>query len=357
MKVKKKILGLICALFAMTLLTTNVYARELAIADETVVEEGEYNSLRLVAGNTVTTRAKVDGISLVAGNDITFEGHVSYGFYAGNGIKINGTIEKDAFIAGNGITIGDSATIGRDLYVAGSTIIINANVGRDLNAGGEKIDISGITINGDAYLDSEELIMNEDTVITGKLSYLEKAKVTGIEQAKIGSVETRKVREVNVKVNRMNDVYEFLISLLAAYIVVSVLFYLIPSTKEKLSSLELKFEPIAKRIGLGLAILFIVPIICLIALFTGILTPISLITACIYGIALYLSSLLSAFIIGNVLNTKVFKNDNPYVSLLIGITIVRVLGIIPVIGFWIIAICALHGLGLIYKFINNDSKK
>lgn len=353
---KKKFLGLMCCLFAMMALTTNVYARELWVADETVVEEGEYNSLRMAAGNTVTTKAKVDGISLVAGNDVTFEGQVSYGFYAGNGIKINGIVEKDAFVAGNGITIDSNAVIGRDLYVAGSTIKINTNIGRDLNAGGEKIDISGITINGDAYLDTAELIMNQDTVIVGKLSYLEKTKVTGLELAKIGSVETRKTTEVKVKVNPMTGVYAFVISLLAAYVVMAALFYIMPSTKEKLAKLEIKFDSVAKTVATGLAIFFVIPIICLIAIFTGILTPLAIITLCIYGIALYLSSLLSSYIIGNLINTKLFKNNNAYLSLLIGIVLVRLVGIIPVIGFWIIAICALHGLGLIYKFINNSKK-
>ena len=213
-----------------------------------------------------------------------------------------------------------------------------------------------IVDNGDAYLDTAELIMNQDTVIVGKLSYLEKTKVTGLELAKIGSVETRKTTEVKVKVNPMTGVYAFVISLLAAYVVMAALFYIMPSTKEKLAKLEIKFDSVAKTVATGLAIFFVIPIVCLIAIFTGILTPLAIITLCIYGIALYLSSLLSSYIIGNLINTKLFKNNNAYLSLLIGIVLVRLVGIIPVIGFWIIAICALHGLGLIYKFINNSKK-
>ena len=355
-KLKKKFLGLICCLFAFGLLIPSVYARELAIAGETVNEEGEYDSLRLAAGNTVTTTAKVDGISFVAGNIVTIAGNVSYGFYAGNSITINGTIVKDAFIAGNDITIGSDAIIGRDLYVAGSKVKVNANVARDLNIGAEKIDISGIVISGDAHLDAEELIMDESTVIVGKLSYLDSAKVTGLDKASIGSVETRKVKEATVKANRMNNIYDFIVRMLAAFVVMSVLFYIMPNAKEKLTKLEIKFASIAKTTATGLAIFFIVPVVCLIALFTGILTPIALITACVYGISLYLSSLLTAYLIGMAINTKLIKNDNPYLSLLIGIVIVKVLSIVPIIGFWIEAICALHGLGLIYKFINNPKK-
>ena len=341
----------------MTLLTTDVYARELAIADEEVLEEGEYESLRLAAGNRVVTKATVDGLSFVAGNDVTFEGNVSYGFYGGNNITIAGTINKDAFIAGNSITISNNAVIGRDLYVAGSSIKIDTDIGRDLNAGAIKIDISGITINGDAHLDSDELIMDENTIIIGKLSYLEKTKVTGLDKVKYGSVETRKVKEVDVKVNRMDSIYDFIISLIGAYIVMAVLFYIVPKSREKLDKVELKFGDIAKTTGIGLVVLCIVPLICLIAMFTGFLTPIALITVCLYVIAIYLGTLLSSYIVGSLINTKLFKNNNPYLSLLVGILVVRLIILIPVIGFWIGAIMLLHGLGLVYKYITASRKK
>lgn len=353
---KKKILCLFCGLLAMTILTTNVYARELAIADDTVNEEGEYNSVRLVAGNKVTSSAKVDGISLIAGNDVTIEGNVTYGFYAGNNINLNGTIEKDAFIAGNGIVIGENAIISRDLFIAGNTIKIETNIGRDLHAGSVRVDLSGITVNGDAYLDAEEIIMDEDTVITGKLSYIEDAKITGLDKATIGSTETRKVEELTIKVNFMSTVYDFIVSIVASFIVMAVLFYIMPSSKEKLDNLELKFESIAKTTAIGIAILFVVPMVCLIAVFTGILTPIALITICIYAIAIYLGTLLTSYVVGNVINKKLFNNDNKYLSLMVGIIIVRLAILIPMLGFWIGAIALLHGLGLIYKFITSRTQ-
>ena len=353
---KKKILCLFCGLLAMTILTTNVYARELAIADDTVNEEGEYDSVRLVAGNQIVSKAQVNGLSLIAGNEVSIDGTYEYGFYAGNSITVNGTIEKDAFIAGNSILIGDNAKIGRDLFVAGNSIKIATNIERDIHIGTNKIDLRGISIGGDAFIDAEEIIMDEDTVITGKLSYLEDAKVSGLDKGKIGSIETRKIEEVTIKVNFMSTVYEFIVSILASYVVMAVLFYIIPSSKTKLDNLELKFESIAKITAIGLAILFVVPMVCLIAVFTGILTPIALITLCIYAIAIYLGTLLTSYVVGNVINKKLFNNDNKYLSLMVGIIIVRLAILIPMLGFWIGAIALLYGLGLIYKFITSRTE-
>ena len=353
---KKKILVLLCGLFAISLATTNVYARELATAGDTVNEEGEYDSVRLAAGNKVVSSAKVDGISLIAGNDVTINGNVEYGLYAGNSIIINGTIEKDAFIAGNGIIINENAIINRDLFVAGNSIKINTNIGRDLHVGASRIDLSGITIAGDAVIDAEEIIMDEDTVITGKLSYIEDARLIGLDKAKIGSTETRAVKEVTIKANFMSTVYDFIISIIASYIVIAVLFYIIPSSREKLDNFELQFDNIAKNTAIGIAVLFVVPLVSLIALVTGILTPIALITICAYIIAIYVSTLLSSYIVGKLINTKLFNNDNQYISLMIGIIVVRLAILIPMLGFWIGAIMLLHGLGLIYKFITTRSE-
>ena len=193
---KKKVLGLFSALLIAFMLTLNVNALEIVNAGETVVEEGEFNSTRLVAGNKVTDKSKVDGISFVAGNDITLEGSAPYGFYAGNIVTVNKEIERDLFIAGNSINIGSDAKIGRDLFIAGNTIKINANIERDIRVGGTSVDLSGITIGGDAYIDASEIVMDENTTITGKLTYYKDAKVTGLEKAKIGTVETKEFDEV-----------------------------------------------------------------------------------------------------------------------------------------------------------------
>ena len=353
---KKKILSLFTILFASVFMFSNVSALELTQTGENVLQEGDYNSLRLVAGNTVTSSANIDGLSLIAGNTITANGHVTYGLYAGNTLTINEYVDKDLFVAGNGITIGENATITRDAFVAGNSVTINTNIGRDLRAGASRINISGITINGDAYLDAEEIIMNEDTIINGELTYLEKAKVTGLKEATIGSVETTKLPEVKIEVNPMNNIYNFIFTIVAAYIVMLVLFYLLPTSKERIDKVELKVSPIFKTIGIGLLVLIVVPLATLIAMFTGVLTPIALITAAIYVIAIYLSTLLTAYVIGNLINDKLFKNSSIHLSLIIGIVLLKLLKLIPVVGGWIYALAMFYGLGLIYKYIASRNK-
>ena len=219
------------------------------------------------------------------------------------------------------------------------------------------VDLSGITIGRDAYIDAEEIILNEDTVILGVLSYTEDAKVKGLNLASVGSIEKRAIPQVNVKIDVRDTIYSLIIGIIGSFIVMLVLFYLLPNTKEKLNNIKLDFIDILKTSGIGLLVLICTPLICIIALFTGVLVPLSIITICIYVISIYLSKILVSYIIGNLINTKLFKNDNTYLGLAIGIVLIRFLILIPVIDGYITFITMIYGLGLIYKYITIRKSK
>ena len=350
---RKKILSFLSIFLVMVLVNTRVYANSIAEAGDTVNQEGEYDSIRLVAGNKVTSTARIDGLSLIAGNEVIVSGTNTYGFYAGNSILISSNITKDLFVAGNKIVIQKEAVIGRDVFILGSDVTVMSDVARDLRIGAEAVNLSGITINGDACIMADNIKMDEGTVILGKLTYPEDANVIGIDKAKVMDIEKTKSKEIVVNVNYYDSIVSFIISVCAAYIVLLVLFYLLPNTKNKLDKLELKADMIFKNMGIGFLVLICVPLVFIITIFTSILTPLALILGCVYVVAIYLASLLTAYFIGNTLNKKIFKNDSKYLALLIGIILVRLVKLIPSIGPFLGFICLIYGMGLIFKYISS----
>ena len=349
---KKKLFSLLSALVISFFTISNVQAVEVAKAGDVVTEEGVYSSTRFVAGNKVTNKANIDGISFVAGNEVTLEGSSEYGFYAGNILNISENIQKDLFVAGNSITINSNAIIGRDAYIAGNTVVIKSNITRDLRAAGTVVDLSGITIGGDVYIDSDEIILDANTVIAGKLSYLKDTSVSGLNNAKVGSVDVRE-NEYDFKTKAI----DFVVSIVSAFVVLVVLFYLIPSSREKLNNLELSFGSIAKTSGIGLLALIVVPILSIIILSTGYLFPIAFISLAVYGICLYLAFLASYYVVGNKILSKLFNNDNKYLAILCGVVVVKLIGLIPYIGGFVSIVSLVYGLGLIYKFIKSNASK
>lgn len=354
---KKKILSLFSILLIIFFAINNVYALEIAEAGDAVTEEGTYESLRFVAGNKVTSKATIDGIGFAAGNDLYLEGNVTYGMYAGNMITISGNINKDLLVAGNKIIVTADATIGRDVYIAGNQIEIKTNLPRDLRVGGSSIDLSGITIAGDAYLDTERIIMNEDTVITGTLTYYDDAKVIGLDKATIGNTITKTIDKVNIEYGFKERAYAFIVSVVAALITMICLLHFIPTTKEKLDKLDLSFGNIAKMTCVGLLALVVIPLISLFALFTGFLTPLAIIVLAIYFISIYMASLFVCYIVGNVIASKLFKKDDMYLALAIGILIIKLVKLIPILGSYIGAVILFYGIGIIYELIKNIKTK
>ena len=101
---------------------------------------------------------------------------------------------------------------------------IKSNINRNLNMGATSVDISDITIGGDAYIMADEIIMNERTVITGKLSYGEDSNVIGLNEATIGSKELVKNVDIDITYTLKDKAIDFLFSLVGAYLVMLVLF-------------------------------------------------------------------------------------------------------------------------------------
>lgn len=348
---KKKVYKILTVILTIILSINSVYALKVTEADDTVIQEGTYDSARFVAGNEITNKATIDGLSLIAGNDLTLEGNVTYGIYAGNTILVNEKVEKDLFVAGNSITIDTNANIGRDVYIAGNKVKIKTNIERDLRVGAQSVDLSGITINGDAYIASDRIILDENTVITGKLTYQKDTKISNLDVAQIGSTKVLDTKEKVVKISFKNTIYDFVISYCAALVTMIVLFYMIPKLKDRLNSLELNIEKIAKTTGIGVLVLIVTPLVLLIAIFSGILTPISLITLVLYIASIYISTLLVGYIIGNIIINKYVAKNNTYLSLACGILLIKLVKLIPVVGNIIGAIILLYGLGIIFSLI------
>ena len=341
---------------ALTIGATEIDTRDVLYADDNVSVDGTQDSSQFVFGNSVKINSEVFGAQFSAGNTLDVNGSSEYGFYAGNMITINSNIAKDLFAAASTINIGSDAVIGRDAYLAAASIKINANVERDLRAGAGTIDISGITINGDAYLDADEIIMDAKTVITGKLSYVKDTKIVGKETATIGSIDEKDAKDFGkVEITFGSTISSCLIGAVGAIIVAIALFYMAPSFKKKLDDEELSAGRIGSNLGKGIAALFLIPIISLIAIITGIFTPLGLIMLALYVIGIYLASVVSGYIIGRLIMTNVFKKDNQYLSILVGILLIRLLGLVPIASGIVTVICLLYGLGLLYNTIKKTN--
>ncbi len=335
-------------------LTTKAYTQDgLFRADYDVTVNDEMQGSGFIAGNTVAINNKINGILFGAGYTVNVTGESDYAFVAGNILNIKGASFKDGFIAGQIIKVENVNAI-RDMYIAGQKINLTGNVGRNLYVAGEDVVIDGV-IAGNVYVDSSNITINSNAVINGKLVYNEDSKVVISKDANLNSKETYKNKsasiEVDPKVSFGSTIISKLIdtatSLLNILAVGLLMVLLIPALFKKLK--EIEANRLLPSFAWGLLILIAVPIVSLIAIITYVGISTGIIATVLYGVLVYISTIISAYTVTSlILKDKV---KNPYLVLLIGLSCLYIIKLIPFLGGLTTFAFICLGLGLLTNLI------
>lgn len=345
----RKFKQLLMVLIMMLFVPMFVSAAGIVEADDQITTEGEYYSNKVIAGDKVTNEAYIDGLALLTGNSVKNNGKLSYGFLAGNDITIKGEIEKDLFAAGNDITIEEDAIIPRDVYLAGNKVVIKANIGRTLYVTANTLDLRDVTVNGNVKTAVEEILVNDNTVINGTLSYEENTIIGNLDAATINDVVTYK--ESTVKPSFKEEVIDTTSSTIALLVTVLVLFIVFKQLRETIDEIEFDVASFVKNIILGFAFLIVVPVASVLLMITGVFLPLSLIALALYAIVLYLSVGIGSYVIGRLLWNITKKDHNWFIDLIIGIVLVNIVGLIPVVGEIVESLITFYGIGLIASLL------
>ena len=144
------------------------------------------------------------------------------------------------------------------------------------------------------------------------------------------------------------------ISYMSLAIIFALLTFAIPKAFEKIHS---KYESFDFGQGVetftkGLVTLIVVPVLAVILLFTYVGIPLSLISIALYVIAIYLSTLFAAYLLGYKLWQKFFNKDlNILLVGVLGLIVLFVLELIPGITVIISILKLMIGLGVIWDLV------
>ena len=307
--IKKLFILLIISSF---LILPNVYAEDnnyLNISNNTVKT---VNHSMFTAGDDVSTNNMVKGIDFTAGNNLNINGSSEYGMFAGNSINFKGMVTRDLFVAGNQIVIDSSANIARDLYVAGNTITISADIKGNIFLAASEVIIDSKEIGGDVTLNSGKLTISDNTKINGTLKYNDNIDYSNT-NASIKEIKTYHVDE---------------------------------KSKD-----EVKKDKVFKTFGNGFLFLIAVPVISVILMISIVCIPLAIIALILYGIIIYLSSIISSVYFGRLIGNKILKLNNIYLQILIGVVITRLIRLIPIIGGLYSFVIVILGVGLVYNMM------
>lgn len=334
---------------ATVVIGKNEVLKNLYVAGNTVNVDGEVKSDLVAAGGTVDVNNNIEDDLLAAGGTLNIRGDIGKNArIAGGSIYVSGKIGQDLIIGGNSINLDKNSEIDGDLISAGSVVSINGNVKGKVYASGEKISING-QIDGDIVIKNvSDLTIGDSAKINGKLSYSSPNEANISSGASIvGGVDYKKI-STGEHVWEAMRATEILYGILMSFIALLVLVLMFP--KPAKSVVESAFKNYWAKIGWGLFILLVVPIISIFLMITIIGIKLAVIVCLTYGLLLLISTLLFPLIAGSYI-IKLFKKDKDlrvdWLSALVGVVSLTLIGFIPIIGWITVAFLFLLSLGIL----------
>jgi len=357
---KKRIALLLVVVLSLVILPVQAKDYSNFKADDNLAVSGQIGATLFAAGNSVKTTSEVDGASFIAGNMLSISSKQDYLFAAGNNVMLSKVEAKDAFVAGSFITVEDSTI--RDLYAAASTITINSDITRDLFVGGETVEING-KVFGDVSAACENIILGPDAAITGKLIYPKESKLEGRED-QIGEIETYKTaskKDVNVdiKISPVGMIIAKVLGTLYKYVAMLLISIILLALNkrvfERIEEADKSFGKVALTSLIGFGVLCLLPFAAIITMITVIGIPLAFVSLIVYGLAIYLSIIPTAYYFGNMMFGKSIKNK--YLLLTLTLLILYVLKAIPIIGGVVGFISLIFGLGMYISLLKEKATK
>ena len=326
--------------------------KNLYTAGGQVIVDANSSKDAVIAGGTVTVNGNTADDLIVAGGNIYLKGNVGGSTrVAGGTINVDGKITGDLVILGGTVYVSSNAAIGGDVVVAGGSLVIDAPVAGSIQFAGGSLEINN-TVGGDINAKlSRGLILDANANIKGTLNYQSPLEYQRDANAKTSG-------QVNFTQRNLNRTaafaalltIAFFIRLVAVLITSLLLFYFF--RKPFTSAVEnTRNGGFWKNIGIGFLVLVVTPIVGILLLATIIGYYLAIITFLAYILTLIISGIIGSVALGSWMlwrvNGREFRVD--YRAILVGLIVVAILRVIPLVGWLVMLLVLLTGLGAVSR--------
>jgi cytoskeletal protein CcmA (bactofilin family) len=322
-----------------TLLSTQTVHGDLYTASRNVSIDGNVDGDLFVGGGQVRVSGNVTGDVFVGGGQVTIDGTIGESLrVAGGDVSLGGKVARNFSAAGGNISIERSATVTGDVDVAGGQITIGGSVGKVQVASGE------LTVTGTAK-------------VNGPLDYTSK-NTASIEQ---GSAVSGKVTHHYPKAHNRNwhGIANFFKVMFMLSVLLSALIFLwvLPRSSQALA--ETWRDRFPSSLLWGLLSIIVWPILAILLLITGVGIPLGIGMFMTYAAVLFLSLIVGAISLGNWVESALQRKAVPvgWLSAILGVILVELLGFVPILGFIILLLVYLAGLGTLVRLSASGYKK
>lgn len=302
-----------------------------------------------IKGDLITVSQNTDINGKIEGNLRT----------ASNVLNLKGSVGKNINLLSESFILGEGATVGQDVLLTSVNSEFNGKVGGNVHGYTDSVIIRGeidkdLNLNLDSKKHkkySSKLQIDESAIINGSVNYKSGSDATVNSQNIKGQINKQEPTKPGYKkITPEKFLFSFFSLLLTALLINFLFNRKIKSLKNIIIKENYKLSPY------GFAILFLVPILCLILMITIIGLPIALISLVLWFILLFISKIIAALALSDYL-FKLFNKEkiNDNLKITAGIFLFCLLTSIPYIGWFFSLLALLAGLGAVYFFIKHKN--
>jgi cytoskeletal protein CcmA (bactofilin family) len=338
-----------------------VVYEDLFIAGDTVTIDGSVEGDLYAAARTVIIRGSIRDSATVFASTITVTGSIGHGMHAAAGeLTIDGSVKGDVVVAGRTVSLGGDAMIVGDVIAAGQKINVSSPIEGYILGAGRNVSINE-RVRGDAAFAVGTLTLQENARVGGNLYYVSENEAIIFPGAEIAGRVMHHVPELREK---LKGVFPFVIiagvlgkilSFVMMVVVGLAFVFIAPKWLFRLSE-TVKRHP-GPCAGWGALVLFITPLGIVVSFLTVVGISLAVIVALAYLMALYLSQVVTALLIGRLvlgMKEETAKQGRLFGAFVLGLFLIRLVRFIPGIGIFVWAAVALFGLG---AFIVSQMKR
>jgi hypothetical protein len=321
-----------------SVMVQDVITNDANVAGETISLNNVGDDVR-AAGSVITIKGDVGGHSLVFGETITLES--------------TGVLNDDVRIGGATVTIAGTVNSITESRIYGESVVINGTINGPIFIEAEKLTING-TINGPVELIAETMNIDGATFNDSVRYWSEFGEVdfgaATVAQAPVYDAALRGKHDEMKKDSKKGFGFGIgagiIYSLLSAALLLIIMLLLASKFVKDTSKLLLKTP--WQSFFIGLIFYVAVPIVALLLLITVIGIPLSVIALFVWGVALWLSTTITALILTQawLLKTK-RKWDwwQVWLGSILMFFLLKIVMVVPIIGWivYFIAMCAAMG--------------
>lgn len=324
-------------------------------AGERVVVDGAVNGDAYIAGGQVDVNGTIKGDLLVAGGQVTVRGTVMQNIRAvGGTVLIEGTVGRNISMVGGSLTLDKSAKIAGNASLVGGTISILTPV-KTLNVAGGDVSLES-TVSGNVMGAVGTLQVFPEARVQGNITYWSDKEAQISNGASVSGTVSFNQTDFKNKFNNSEEkaqkaasgfgVFMRLVSFASALIVGLLLLRFMPVFSAKTAELvQTKF---GKTVFSGFIIIVATPVLAALLLITIIGIPFAVFVSVAYAGLIYFSKFFVAMALGKYLS-KVWKSDlSPSWQFVVGIAMFYLLGMLPLIGFFVKLVTLFAGVGALY---------